>query len=334
MLRNKEIAYFLLSFVTVGVVMTTISAVLFSGNVVLFVVITFIILFVIYFIYTYYRYRKISQLSSYLRRINSGDYGLDIRDNKEGELSILQNEIYKVTLKLSEQNKLLEQDKVKLNNAISDISHQIKTPLTSMMVMADLLGDHKLEESKRIEFTRNIQSQLERMEWLVTTLLKLAKIDAGVVRFKKEPYPVTELVKKAVESVTIPIDIKEQTLQVNGEDTIMISGDFNWTKEALINILKNCVEHTKEKGRITISFTENTLYTLITVEDNGKGIAKSDLPYIFKRFYKGKDGSEESVGIGLAMAYSIITNQQGDIEVTSKEGEGTQFHLKFYKAII
>ncbi|MFC4401958.1 sensor histidine kinase [Gracilibacillus xinjiangensis] len=334
MLRNKEIANFLLSFSVVGLIATMTAAILFTANVAVFVVITLFVLATIYLIYTSYRYRKISQLSTYLRRINSGEFSLDIRDNREGELSILQNEIYKVTLKLSEQNKTLEQERVKLNNAISDISHQIKTPLTSMMVMADLLGSHELDESKRMEFTHNIQNQLERMEWLVTTLLKLAKIDAGVVQFKKEPYSVTELVNKAVESVMIPIDIKEQYLQIKGEENVILTGDLNWTKEAIINILKNCVEHTEEKGSITISYADNTLYTLITIEDNGKGIAKSDLPYIFKRFYKGKDGSDDSVGIGLAMAYSIITNQQGDIEVYSKEGEGTQFQLKFYKGII
>ncbi|SES12894.1 Signal transduction histidine kinase [Gracilibacillus ureilyticus] len=334
MLRNKEIAYFLLGFIMIGTLTTTTAAIFFSIQVVWFVVITFSVLLVQYLFYTYYRYDKISQLSSNLRKINSGEYSLDIRDNREGELSILQNEIYKVTLKLAEQNKMLEQEKVKLNNAISDISHQIKTPLTSMMVMADLLGDPKLKEVKRMEFIHNIQSQLERMEWLVSTLLKLAKIDAGVVHFKKEPYQVSELLNKAVESVIIPMDIKNQSLQIDGDSNVMITGDFNWTKEAVINILKNCVEHTGERGTITISFKENTLYTLITIEDNGKGINKKDLPYIFKRFYKGEDGSDDSVGIGLAMAYSIVTNQQGDIEVYSLQGAGTQFHLKFYHAII
>ncbi len=270
------------------------------------------------------------KLSGYLRRISNGDYELDVRDNHEGELSILKSDIYKVTLMLSEQGSYLEQDKIKLTNAISDISHQLKTPLTSMMVMADLLSDNELDESKRAEFTQNIRVQLERIEWLVSSLLKLSKIDAGTVIFKKDKVSVRTLIERAVQSVLIPMDIKEQSLLVEGDDSITFTGDNHWTAEALINILKNCVEHTSVGGQVSISFSENPLYTEIKVKDNGSGIPKEDLPYIFRRFYKGKNAGEDSVGIGLAMAYSIITSQQGDIEVRSEQGKGTEFHIKFY----
>ena len=202
------------------------------------------------------------------------------------------------------------------------------------MVMADLLSDPELPTAKRTEFTRNIRIQLERIDWLVSSLLKLSKIDAGTVQFKKDQIAVKNLIQKALEPVLIPMDIKEQTVSIKGEETVSFLGDLNWTAEALINILKNCVEHTREGGVIDISFSENVLFTEIIIADNGKGIPKEDLPYIFKRFYKGKNASEDSIGIGLAMAHSIITSQNGDIEVTSEEGKGTQFRIKFYKQVI
>ena len=284
--------------------------------------------------FTKKRYREIEKLSGYLRQIHSGDYTLDVRDNVEGELSILKNEIYKVTIMLSEQRALLQKDKVQLMNAISDISHQLKTPLTSMMMMSDLLSTPDLPAEKRMEFTRNLRNQLERLEWLVSSLLKLSKIDAGTTQFKNEPVLVEKLVQKALENLLIPIEIKEQTVSISGEKSVAIFGDFQWTVEALINILKNCVEHTPVGGAITISSNDNVLFTEISITDNGIGIAKEDLPNIFKRFYKGKNASKESVGIGLAMAHSIITSQNGDIEVKSKKGEGTSFRIKFYKQVI
>lgn len=285
-------------------------------------------------LFTSWRYREIGKLSGYLQQIANGDFRLDVRDNHEGELSLLKSNIYKVTKMLSEQGTVLHEDKTKLTNAISDISHQLKTPLTSMMVMADLLRDKQLDDEKRSEFTRNLQVQLERMEWLVSSLLKLSKIDARTITFKKEEIRVSSLIQTAIEPLLIPMDIKMQTYSITGEDQVTLVGDFNWITEALINIIKNCVEHTPEKGNITIHFSENALFTEIIISDNGKGISKEELPYIFKRFYKGKNASDESVGIGLAMAYSFITSQQGDIEVTSTVGVGTTFHIKFYKQVI
>ena len=285
-------------------------------------------------IFTKWRYREIERLSGYLRQISSGDYTLDVRDNYEGELSILKSDIYKVTRKLAEHGSLLENDKAKLTNAISDISHQLKPPLTSMMVMGDLLQDNRLDETKRTEFTRNIQVQLERMEWLVSSLLKLSKIDAGTITFKKEKVLVADLVRRAVEPLVVPMEIKMQSLHVEGDENATFIGDFNWSAEALINIIKNCVEHTGDGGNISVAYSENALFTEISIRDNGKGISKEDLPYIFKRFYKGKNASEDSVGIGLAMAYSIITSQQGDIKVSSEPGVGSFFQIKFYKQVI
>ena len=313
---------------------TGLAAFVLSFQAALFTLITSIVLVSCFFFFTKWRYREIERLSGYLRQISSGDYSLDVRNNHEGELSILKNDIYKVTMMLSEQRSFLQEDKVKLTNAISDISHQLKTPLTSMLVMVDLVSDPNLDEVKRVEFTTNIRVQLERIEWLVSSLLKLSKIDAGTVVFKKESISAQQVIQKAVESILIPVDIKQQNLHITGNDTITFIGDFNWTSEALLNILKNCVEHTEEGGTISLSYTENPLYTEITIADNGSGIPKEDLPYIFKRFYRGKNAGDDSVGIGLAMAYSIVTSQNGDIEVSSEKGTGTEFNIKFYKQVV
>ncbi|MBS4218809.1 HAMP domain-containing histidine kinase [Bacillus sp. FJAT-49711] len=333
MLRNKEVQILLLIMCSISLA-AMIAAFFISISAFILVLSVSILLIASCYVFTRWRYREIEHLSSYLRQITSGNYSLDIRDNHEGELSILKNDIYKVTLMLSEQSSLLQKDKVQLTDAISDISHQLKTPLTSMMVMSDLLSDAELPKEKRMEFTRNIRVQLERIEWLVSSLLKLSKIDAGTVQFKKDKVIMQKLIHAAMQSVLIPIDIKEQTISIEGEKSVSFMGDSNWTMEAIINILKNCVEHTEEGGTISISFTENALFTELIIADNGKGIPKEDLPHIFKRFYKGKNASEESVGIGLAMAYSIIKSQNGDISVVSEKEKGTQFRIKFYKQVI
>lgn len=332
MLRNQEIMILLTAMSIIGLV-SCITAAFFSFKAALFTLITSVLLIGCSLVFTRWRYKEIEKLSSYLRQITSGNYSLDVRDNQEGELSILKNDMYKVTLMLSEQKSQLKKEKVLLTDAISDISHQLKTPLTSMMMMADLLNDTKLPAVKRAEFIQSIRIQLDRMEWLVSSLLKLSKIDAGTVLFKKERILVKKLIEKAVEAVMIPMDIKEQTLSIEGEDNVSFIGDLNWTCEAIINILKNCVEHTPSGGAISISFSKNVLFTEILIADNGGGIPKEDIPYIFNRFYKGKNASEDSVGIGLAMAHSIIKSQNGDIHVRSKLEKGTQFQLKFYRGL-
>ncbi|OCA99431.1 sensor histidine kinase [Clostridium beijerinckii] len=333
MIRNREVrVYFIIAFI----VSTIAASCIFFLNVLAGIIsfIAFVILFVSSFWFIKREYGELEKLSGYLRRICNGEYSLDIRDNEEGELSILKNEIYKVTLMLSKQGELLKKEKMQLADAISDISHQLKTPLTSMRVMSDLLSNNYLEAEKRIEFTNNIEMQLDRMQWLLTSLLKLSKIDAGTVSFKKDRVAVSELIRKSTEPLLIPIEIKNQTLVIEGGSNVSFIGDLYWTTEALINIIKNCIEHTGEDGRISIFFDENPLFTEIKILDNGSGIEKEDLPYIFKRFYKGKNAGEDSVGIGLAMAKTIVTSQNGDINVSSRKNEGTCFIIKFYKVTV
>lgn len=335
MLRNREIKMLLFVMGSISLA-AIVGAYMISPVAAVIVFLLSILLIGSSMIYTRWRYRELEKLSVYLKEINNGkdSFSLDLRDNKEGELSILKNDIYKVTRMLSEHRSLLQRDKLQLTDAISDISHQLKTPLTSMTVMADLLSAPDLPPAKRTEFTHHLRIQLERIDWLVSSLLKLSKMDAKTIQFKKDVIHVKNLINKALEPVMIPMDIKGQTVTIHGDDNVTFVGDFNWTAEAVINILKNGVEHTPEGGAISITFSENALFTEVIIADNGKGIPKEDLPYIFKRFYKGRNASEGSIGIGLAMAHSIIASQNGVIDVTSDSGKGTQFRIKLYKHVI
>lgn len=285
-------------------------------------------------LFTHKRYRQIGELSGYLKRISTGDYTLDVRDNEEGELSILRSELYKMTVMLSENAGLLQREKEQLADSLADISHQLKTPLTSMMVMADLLRDEHLPSDKRAEFTERIRGQLERIQWLVSSLLKMSKLDAGVITLRHETVPIQRLLEKAAAPLLIPIELKNQVLTYTGETDACCSCDPHWTAEALLNILKNCMEHTPPGGHLRLSWIENPLYSEIRIEDDGEGISKRDLPHIFTRFYKGQNASEDSAGIGLAMAKTILERENGCITVDSTPGQGTRFDIRLYKAVV
>ncbi len=276
------------------------------------------------------QYGQIREITRYAGKINRGDYSLDIRDNREGDLSILKNEIYKITTLLKEQAGALQRDRALLADSLADISHQLKTPLTSLSVLNDLLSDNPAEE-KRALFLERMRAQLKRIEWLVSSLLKLSRLDAGAVTMKKERIRVHALVEKALASLGIPLEIKMLQVYLEGDEDAGFIGDFEWSCEALINIIKNCIEHTPENGSLKISFEQNPLYTGIRVEDSGAGIAPEDLPHIFNRFYKGKDAAPDQVGIGLAMARTIVEKQGGDITVKSDPGGGSEFTIKFYR---
>ena len=228
---------------------------------------------------------------------------------------------------------ILKKEKLFLANSISDISHQLKTPLTSMFVMTDLLSEDSLPIEKRIQFTTNIRNQLERIEWLVVSLLKLAKLDAGTIVMKKDVVSVKKVLDRALEHLMIPMELKEQKLTVEGTHDITFIGDLNWSAEALTNIIKNCIEHTPNQGEIRITFEDKHLYTRIEISDNGVGIHKEDLPFLFDRFYKGKNATSDSIGIGLAMAKSLIQKQGGDIFIESKLEVGTRFIIKMYNSL-
>jgi signal transduction histidine kinase len=276
---------------------------------------------------------QVAGLSAYLRQIEAGDYALDVRDNGEGSFSLLKNDLYKVTVRLREQAELLQKDKTALSNLIADISHQIKTPLTSLGVLADLLAEDPPEEDRRA-FVERLRVQLGRSQWLVAALLKLARLDAGAAAFKSEPVDVRRLIERALEPLQIPLEIKQQRLVIQGDEEASFTGDLNWSAEALTNVVKNCVEHTPEGGTIEISYGANALYAEIIVSDGGEGIASRDLPNIFNRFYRGANAGENSAGIGLALAKAIFTAQGGDIAVRSQRGIGTSFEIRLFRGVV
>ena len=276
--------------------------------------------------------KKINEISNYMNSVLNGNYSLDIRNYEEGRLSILKNDIYKITVKLKEQTDMAINEKNNLEMILSDISHQIKTPLTSMYVINDLLKSDKLSKKEKIEFLNKNESQLERIEWLVTSLLKLSRLDNGFVKLKKEKVEVAKLIDNCLNPLLIPIELKNQNV-VKQIDNFEIDIDFNWFSEAIINILKNAHEHTNAFGTIKVETSDNSMYSSIIISDNGTGISKQDLPHIFERFYKG-DNQKESIGIGLNMAKKIIDLSGGEINVLSTPSEGTTFIIKIYKNII
>ena len=298
-------------------------------------VVTFLlgaILTLTFYIVTRRRYKKIADLNNYLSLVCAGNYMIDINDNTEGELSILKNNLYKVIVLLRSKNELLEKDKIYLADSLADISHQLKTPLTSLMVMVDLLKDEK-NIDKQKQFISIIEIQISKIKWLVENLLKLSKLDAGTIKFKKEKIDVLSVITKSLSPFLVQMEMKNISLETTIND-FSFTGDLNWTSEAVENIIKNCIEHTDDNGKLNIETGVTNIYSYIKITDNGCGIKKKDLPHIFERFYQGENSSKESVGIGLALAKTIIDNQGGSIEVTSEENVGTEFIIKFNKMVV
>lgn len=289
---------------------------------------------IFHFALTYKRYQKIARLSALLDSILHGSENVNFDDFSEGELSILQNELTKMTAKLWAQKDELLQDKLHLTDSIADISHQLRTPLTSINLICNFLSKSELTDEKRRQLSMDLSKILKRIEWLISSLLKLSKIDAGTVIFKQETVSLQELVEKSIAPLIIPMELKEQQFNVHMTGNESYIGDLSWSIEAISNILKNCMEHTPIGGKIDVNCDENNIYTEIVIKDNGNGIDKEDLPHIFERFYKGKHSSDQSVGIGLALARVIIVEQNGTIKVENNFDGGAKFTIRFYKQII
>lgn len=286
----------------------------------------------VYFYNIKKRNDKINELNNYLSLMCSGNFDLDIMDNSEGEMSILKNNLYKIMTLLKTQNEQLNTDKLYLADSLADISHQLKTPLTSMMVMSDLLKDEK-NEDKRNEFLSIIEVQLDKMKWLITNLLKISKLDTGTTEFKHEKFNISPILEKSLKPFYVTCDIRE--IEIDNEiNDFECVGDDSWTGEAIENIIKNCIEHTENNGKLRFFSERTNVYNSLFIQDNGCGISKEDLPHIFERFYHGKNSSSESVGIGLALAKTVLEKEKGDIIVKSELGKGSIFELRFYKAIV
>lgn len=280
------------------------------------------------------RYLKIQKkqtmnIAKRIERINLGDYSLQIDRNSEDELSLLDNQIYRTAVKFREQAENSRKDKENLQKSLSDISHQLKTPLTSIIVMVEnILDDDDMPLEIRREFLNDIKHNTNTISFLVQSLLKLSKLDAEAVKFRYEQVEVKSIVDECIKNTAVMAEILGVRLETECNN-IILNCDRKWLCEAITNIIKNCIEHS-HNGNIKITAEQNKLYTKISIKDNGSGIDKEDLPHIFERFYKGKNSSDDSVGIGLALAKSIIEKQSGYIGVSSELGAGSEFVIKFF----
>jgi signal transduction histidine kinase len=275
--------------------------------------------------------KEIERLSADIRRIIDGQ-DIDLRDNREGVWGILKNDIHTLASLKNEQVDALQRDRSMMKDSLTNITHQLKTPLTSMMIMADLLENTLASENsdpdKQAEFISNIKTGLTRMEWLVSALLKMAKLDAGAVEFLSERIQSSELARFALEPLQILLDVKNQNVEIScGEELYC---DRRWTVEALSNVLKNASEYSPDGGLISISSGSNPICSWISVTDSGEGISNTDIARIFKQFEGSR--SDKGYGIGLPLALAIMRGQNGDIQVDGGGiGSGATFTLKFFK---
>lgn len=294
-------------------------------------IISFItILFIILIVFIKKLYGSIKGLSNYTNNILNNKYDLDIRSYDEGDISNLKNDLYKMTIKLKEQSELSTKDKMYLQDMLSNISHQLKTPLTGMYVINELLYEKNMSLEKERELLSKNKKELERIEWLIVSLLKVSRIDSGTLKFSHDKIRVIDIIDKAIEPLKISLELKSIKLNMDVDNDIYIYGDLEWCSEAILNIIKNAIEHTNKNGVIDIEVLDNPIYTLVSIKDNGCGISSEDLPHIFERFYKGKH-NKDSIGIGLNLSKTIINNMNGEILVNSTLGKETVFDIKFYK---
>lgn len=291
-----------------------------------------LILSIIVFKYNHSESKKINEITKYIEEINRGNYKLNIEENTEDELSILKNELYKITIMLKEVAENSQKDKTTLKDSLSDISHQIKTPITSILIMLDnILSDENMPEDIKKDFIKDIKREIVNIKFLVESILKLSKIDSNSIKFIKKEVFIKDIINEAVKNVSMLSELKNIEIIVSGDDSIKTICDLKWQVEAITNILKNCIEHSYENKKIYINYNQNNMYTELKIEDNGTGIDAKDLPHIFERFYKGKNSSSDSVGIGLALSKSIIESNNGYIQVDSELNKGTTFIIKYLK---
>lgn len=286
----------------------------------------------IYLIYVITQEKKIAEINEYIKQINNKNYILKIEENDNGELSKLRNELYKTTVLLKETAEISEKEKENLSTAIADISHQLKTPLTSIRIMLDNIQDNPdMEKAVRDDFLADISKQIDWISSLVVSLLKIAKFDAGTIKMENNEINAKNLIDNIVSNLAILIELKNIEIITTVDEKATFIADYKWQQEALTNILKNAIEHSKQNSRIYITVENTSLFLKIIIKDEGSGIDKEDLKHIFQRFYKTKNSSENSIGIGLPLAKAIIEQSNGYIKVETKYGEGTSFEVKYIK---
>ncbi len=290
-------------------------------------------LIISFLVFTKKRYNRINTLDESIDKILHGNDTINIKSFGEGELSILESDVQKMLVRLRDQKDKLEEDRTFLADSIADISHQLRTPLTSINLILSLIEAPDITEERRGELLRELSKLITKTEYLVSVLLKISKLDAGTVQFEKKETDLNSLIRKSAEPLLIPMDIKNQKLSIN-VDNISFDCDSAWCLEAFGNILKNCTEHTPENGEITVTATDTPIFTEIVISDTGNGFDEEDIPHIFERFYKGKNSSKESFGIGLNLAKMIITSHNGTVKAQNSQSGGAEFIIRFYKQVV
>lgn len=277
-------------------------------------------------------YERIRRITVAARKLIEGDYDIAIHEDREGDLAKLANAFNSMGNIIRSHLTELKREKEFLVDLMSDISHQLKTPLSSLIVYNDIMLNKELLPEQRAAFLEKKHDQLERMKWLIYSILKLARLDARSIEFHKEMQSLNETVQNAIDALESKAAQGGVQISFAASEEVCFQHDREWLEEALINIIKNGIEHTPRGGQISVGVTENPLYQRITITDTGEGIRAEDLPNIFKRFYKSPTSPKsESLGIGLALARSIVEAHGGVIEVKSQVGVGTAFVLTFIK---
>ena len=299
-------------------------------NITVFIIITLIIILLIY-LNSRRNKKELNNIIKYLKELNRGNYNLAIDLNNEGELSILKNEIYTTTIMLREKAEQERQDKINLKDSLTNISHQLKTPLTSISLLVDNLSDELIPDNIKQEFLSDIKNQVESINELIIILLKLSRFDANVVTFNKESINVKNILIDILKHIDILREVKNIDIHLTGSNDVTFMGDYKWEYEALSNIIKNCLEYTPQNKNIYITYKETNIYTEIIIQDEGLGMTPEEKNKIFTRFYKGINSSNNNFGIGLSLAKEIITKDNGKIKVASKLNNGTTFKIRYYK---
>ena len=296
-----------------------------------FFTITIIILLILYIRYNHKKENDIKDIIKCIEQINKKNYELQIDSISEDELSILKNEIYKTTIMLKESAENSNKDKLNLKKSLEDISHQLKTPLTSILVMLDnIIEDPDMDINIRNDFIRDIKRNVVNINFLVQALLKLSKFDANTVHFIKKEYNLKNIVDESIKNVSPLCDLRNINIEFNAKDKSKIVCDAKWQIEAITNIIKNAIDHSEDNSTVTINSSNNNVYSMIEIIDKGEGISKKDISHIFERFYKGENATSDSIGIGLALAKTIIEEDNGSISVESNK-IGTKFIIKYFK---
>ena len=329
MFRNRELRQFAICFSAIAVIVIIMGFFINSAAGILAIA-SAAAFGALFFIFTKVRYKSISHISDQIDLVLHNADHLYIDEMDEGELSILQSEITKMTRRIREQNEVLKKEKEHLADSLADVAHQLRTPLTSANLILSLLANNP-DEKERKAFLREAEELLLRMDWLITSLLKISRLDAGIVVFQNERIDVNSMIRAALRPFLIPMELHNIDVQVDAPEGMIIQGDSGWLSEAIQNILKNCLENAGENGKIKIFCAENPLFNEITVHDSGAGFEKEDLPRLFERFYRGKNSNAAGYGIGLALCKMIISRQGGTITARNHPQGGAIFAIRFPK---